>query len=116
MFHIALHFLVPAVIALLIYSKQMKKAFWVLILTMLVDLDHLLATPIYDPNRCSINFHPLHTYPMIGIYCVVFVSMLVLKWQLREKHKHKQKNYLVVEWLSLGLIIHMVLDWTDCYS
>ena len=29
--------------------------------TMLVDLDHLLATPLYNPDRCSLGFHPLHT-------------------------------------------------------
>jgi hypothetical protein len=37
-------------------------------LTIIVDLDHLLADPIYDPNRCSIGFHPLHSYPAIVIY------------------------------------------------
>ena len=25
--------------------------------TMLIDLDHLLANPVFDPDRCSINFH-----------------------------------------------------------
>ena len=28
--------------------------------TMVVDLDHLLADPILDPQRCGIGFHPLH--------------------------------------------------------
>ena len=39
---------------------------------MLVDLDHLLATPIFKENRCSINFHPLHSYVAIGFYAFRF--------------------------------------------
>jgi len=35
---------------------------------MLVDLDHLLATPVPDPTRCSIGFHPLHDFIPIGFY------------------------------------------------
>jgi hypothetical protein len=27
------------------------------IATMLIDLDHLLVEPIFETNRCSINFH-----------------------------------------------------------
>ena len=65
--------------------------------TMLVDLDHLLATPIYDPNRCSIGFHPLHTALPILIYVV-----LLLPPKTR--------------WIGIGLCIHMVLDTMDCYS
>ena len=64
--------------------------------TMLVDLDHLLANPIYDPNRCSIGFHPLHTtFPVI-----VYVLLTLFS-----------KTRLV----GLGLVIHMALDYIDCY-
>ena len=38
---------------------------------MLIDLDHLLATPIFDPARCSIGFHPLHSYYAIGVYFIL---------------------------------------------
>ena len=62
---------------------------------MLVDLDHLLADPIYDPNRCSIGFHPLHTYPAIAAYVVLLVPR-------------------VTRLFALGLIIHMALDALDC--
>ena len=41
-----------------IVRTEWKKAYIIMLLTMLVDLDHLLANPIFDPNRCSINFHP----------------------------------------------------------
>lgn len=63
---------------------------------MLVDLDHLLATPIFSPNRCSINFHPLHTYYAIGVY----VIMLFFKKPYR--------------WIAIGLLMHMVTDGIDC--
>jgi hypothetical protein len=35
----------------------MEKAYLILIATMLIDLDHLLVEPIFETNRCSINFH-----------------------------------------------------------
>ncbi len=38
---------------------------------MLVDIDHLLATPVYDPNRCSIGFHPLHGFYPIALYVLL---------------------------------------------
>ena len=64
-------------------------------LTMIVDLDHLLASPIYDPNRCSINFHPLHSYPAILLYIIIAVF---------------PKSRLI----GLGLLLHMGVDLTDC--
>lgn len=64
-------------------------------LTMLVDLDHLLATPVFDPNRCSINFHPLHSYWAIAIYGAGLFF--------------KQTRII-----ALGLVIHMSTDLIDC--
>ncbi len=61
MVHIALHFLVPLLVALGFYRRHWRAAFAILVATMVVDVDHLLADPIYDPQRCSIGFHPLHT-------------------------------------------------------
>ncbi len=61
----------------------------------LIDVDHLLATPIFDPNRCSINFHPLHTYWAMGVYLVfLFIKPLRI--------------------IGIGLLIHMLADWIDC--
>ena len=65
--------------------------------TMLVDIDHLLAIPIYDPQRCSIGFHPLHTLPAILAYIALIIPT---------------KTRLI----GLGLIIHMILDSMDCYT
>ena len=68
-----------------------------MISTMIVDIDHLLATPIYQVDRCSINFHPLHSYFAIGIYFIM--SFL--------------KNPLNI--IGTGLLIHMLVDFCDCF-
>lgn len=96
MFHIVLHFLVPAIIAALFYRKMLLKAWLIMIATMIVDLDHLLANPMYDPNRCSIGFHPLHSYLAVVIYVgLLFVPRVRL--------------------IAIGLVIHMALDYADCF-
>jgi hypothetical protein len=96
MAHLALHFIVPLLVAFLFFSENLKLSYLVMMLTMLVDLDHLLASPIYDANRCSIGFHPLHQYWFIAIYLVMsFFSKTRL--------------------IGVGLIIHMSLDALDCF-
>lgn len=66
-----------------------------MVATLVVDLDHLLATPVFDPSRCSIGFHPLHTWPAMA----VILALATLP-----------KTRLV----GVGLAIHMVLDGLDC--
>ena len=96
MAHLALHFIVPLSVAFLFFSENLKFSYLVMMLTMLVDLDHLLASTIYDANRCSIGFHPLHQYWFIAIYLVMsFFSKTRL--------------------IGVGLIIHMSLDALDCF-
>ena len=95
MFHILLHFLVPAVIVALFFRDKWRVNYLILISTMLVDLDHLLANPIYDPERCSIAFHPLHSFWAIGLYLLLCFP--------------KQTRLV-----GIGLIIHMALDSLDC--
>ncbi len=63
--------------------------------TMLVDLDHLFATPIFDPGRCSINFHPLHTYWAMAGYVVLLFF---------------RKTRII----AVGLLFHMLTDYIDC--
>lgn len=96
--HYFLHFVFPVFIAKIFYKEDWYKTYIILLSTMLVDLDHLLATPIFDPNRCSIGFHPLHSYYAIGVYVAGF---LFLKGKLRV--------------VALGLLFHMFTDWQDCY-
>lgn len=63
--------------------------------TMLIDLDHLLADPIFDPDRCSIGFHPLHSGYAIAVYA------LLLLWPKARM-------------AAVGLLFHILTDWQDC--
>lgn len=93
--HEALHVLVPGAVAWLGWRRMWLRAWLVMALTNVVDLDHLLAHPIFDPNRCSIGTHPLHTWPAI----LVWVGLAA--WP---------RSRLV----GVGLLIHMGLDAIDC--
>ena len=39
--------------------------------TLLVDIDHLWASSIYDPKSYSIRFHIFHTNIAIGFYALL---------------------------------------------
>ena len=93
--HYFLHFAFPALIAYFFFRKFWKKAYLIMLLTMVIDLDHLLANPIFDPCRCSIGFHPLHSYIAIIIY---FVFLLPNKTRV----------------IAVGLLLHMATDFIDC--
>jgi hypothetical protein len=93
--HLMLHVAVPAAVALLFFRPRWKQAWLIMVATMVVDLDHLLADPIYDPGRCSIGYHPLHTWPAIAVYLLMTIP---------------RPTRLV----GLGLVIHMALDALDC--
>jgi hypothetical protein len=95
MFHLALHFVIPAIVVGLFFRQRWQMAYLLLMATMLVDLDHLLANPIYDASRCSIGLHPLHQPWFIGLYSVLCLA---------------PKTRLI----GVGLMIHMVLDSIDC--
>ena len=93
--HLGLHVAVPALVAAAWPSGRRWTVFIILVATMVVDVDHLLADPIFDPDRCSLAVHPLHRPPAIAIY------FLLLLWP---------KARLI----ALGLLIHMALDGIDC--
>jgi len=94
-FHLALHALVPAMVAAAFYRDKFWRVWLTLMATMVIDLDHLLADPMYDAGRCSIGFHPLHSYPAIAAY-----GVMTLWPRLRL--------------IATGLLIHMALDGMDC--
>lgn len=94
--HYSLHFVAPAAIAFALSKKHWKKYYLILLATMLVDLDHLLANPIFDPARCSIGFHPLHSYDAIIFYIVLLFP---------------KKSRLI----AIGLLFHMLTDQIDCW-
>ena len=113
MLHIALHFVVPAGLALAIDRERWLRTWLILVATMLVDVDHLLADPVYDPARCSIGFHPLHTTPAIVAYGLVLFGPRALNaiGALRD-----EAIIWMLQLVGLGLIVHMVLDGIDCLT
>jgi len=92
--HYGLHFVYPLLIAHLFY-KDSKKAYLIFLLSMLIDLDHLLATPIFDANRCSIFFHYLHTKWAILLY---FLMLFFQKLRI----------------FGIACLLHLFTDSLDC--
>ena len=90
--HYSLHFVFPLLIAFVFFRKDWKKVYLIMFSTMMVDLDHLFANPIYQADRCSVNFHSLHTYYAIAVYII----MIFLR-----------KPFNII---GLGLLLHMLTD------
>lgn len=143
MIHLALHIVIPVTVAFAVYRSRWPFAAAVLLATMAVDVDHLLADPIYDPTRCSIGFHPLHTAAPIAVYAALAVVPLLLG---RTKGRAaalgddgvarsegvagrgpeegswargpgwSSPRWLVAHLIGVGLLIHMALDAADCFG
>ncbi len=93
--HLALHALVPLGVALVWFRQRWWRAWLWLLAGWLIDVDHLLADPVYAPGRCSLGFHPLHTVPATVAY-----GLLCLPRRTRL--------------LGIGLLVHICLDAIDC--
>lgn len=93
--HIVLHLALPGAVAWLFFRPNWRRAWLVMLATMLIDLDHLLAEPIFDPNRCSLGFHPLHGWPA----AVGYLGLLA---------------FPATRLVGLGLWLHLGLDGLDC--
>ncbi|MCP5396902.1 MAG: hypothetical protein H6918_09240 [Sphingomonadaceae bacterium] len=96
--HIFGHAIAPFLLAWLIWRDKWLPAGALMTATILIDLDHLLADPIFDPNRCSIGFHPLHTMWAALGYAAL---LLVPKWWVRA--------------IALGCLLHLATDSVDCW-
>lgn len=93
--HYFLHFVFPICIALVFYRKNWKKAYFIMLATMVVDLDHVFANPVFDPSRNSIGFHVFHSYYAIAVYFL----LLFFKGNIRI--------------VAIGLLFHMLTDYQD---
>ena len=93
--HIGLHLVVPVLVARLGWQCRWPRAALIMLATTAVDLDHLWATPVYDPTRCSIGFHSLHSVWAVGVYGALLLVPRTRLW-------------------GAGLLIHMALDLVDC--
>ncbi len=94
--HVACHLFLPFAFARLIWKDNWRKAGLIMVSTIVIDVDHLLADPIFDPNRCSLGFHPLHTWWAAAAY----VSLLAVpSWKWRA--------------ISVGCLWHLCTDAID---
>ncbi|TBN04708.1 hypothetical protein EYD45_05450 [Hyunsoonleella flava] len=93
--HYGCHLLLPLLVAVLFFKVNWKIAYLIMLAGFLIDIDHLLASPIFDPNRCSIGFHPLHSS-----FAILFYIFLCFP----------KKSRIV----GLGLVIHIIADVVDC--
>ncbi len=93
--HYGLHLGLPLAISLIFFRKNWIKAYLIMLSAFVIDLDHLLADPIFDSNRCSINFHPLHSYYAIIIYLLFLVPK-------------------PTRIFAIGLLVHIIADSADC--
>lgn len=96
--HYGGHWLAPFLFARLIAAKDWARFGAVMLAANLIDLDHLLADPIFDPNRCSIGFHPLHGWIAALAYLVM---LAVPRWWSRA--------------FGLGALWHLAVDYGDCF-
>lgn len=93
--HYGIHFLVPILIALYFFKDNKIKVALILLAGIVIDLDHLLATPLFDPDRCSIGFHPLHS-----IWAILVYSLLPF--------------FKPTRLVGLALLLHIIADIADC--
>ncbi len=93
--HYGIHFLLPVLVGMIAYPGNRLKATGILLAGILIDVDHLWATPVFDPMRCSIGFHPLHSYLAIGVYTGLLFFKKTRIW-------------------GLALMIHILADAVDC--
>ena len=87
----------PFAFAWLLWRSDWKRAGLVIAAANLIDLDHLLADPIFDPDRCSIGFHLLHGWEAAIVYLLMIG---VPKWWVRA--------------LGIGALWHLAVDYGDC--
>ena len=96
--HYFLHFIAIGAIAWFYDKKNWKKNWLILLATMAVDIDHIFATPLFDPMRCGIGYHPLHSQFAIASYVLGVLFIKNKLWKL----------------IFIGLLFHMLTDFIDC--
>ncbi|MFK5972303.1 MAG: DUF6122 family protein [Flavobacteriaceae bacterium] len=94
--HYGIHFFIPIAIGLLFFKETRIRVILILWAGILIDVDHFLANPIFDPDRCSINFHLLHRYWAIAVY----IALLFFK---------KTRIF------GIALVLHIIADLVDCW-
>ena len=95
--HYGGHWVAPLLMARLTQGVHWLRFGAVMLAANLIDSDHLLADPMFDPNRCSIGFHPLHGWIAAAAYLAL---LAVPRWWSRA--------------FGLGALWHLAVDYGDC--
>lgn len=88
------------VLAYLIEVKYLQRpfkslnVFCQLLLANLIDLDHLLSQPMYDPLRCSLNNHLFHKTWLLPVYALGTLTRF--------------------RYFFLSLLGHLLVDYLGC--
>ena len=95
--HYGGHWLVPFAIGWLFWRENWLCAALVIASANLIDLDHLIANPVFDPDRCSIGYHLLHGW----IAAIVYLLLIMIpRWWVRA--------------FAVGALWHLAVDYNDC--
>lgn len=94
--HYSLHLIAPFWVAKIIWKNKWLKAGFLMLSTMLMDLDHLLADPIFDSTRCHIGLHPLHS---LWAGLAYLLLLLIPSWKCKA--------------IGLGCLLHLGTDAID---
>lgn len=97
--HYSGHFLFPFLIAWAFVKSEWLRFAGVMIAANLIDIDHLWAVPIYDPERCSIGFHTFHGWEAGLVYLAL---LLIPRWWARA--------------FGAGALWHLMVDAGDCMA
>ena len=87
-------------IAYLVEAKFLKRKFFgkkvlfQLLLSNLIDLDHLFASSVFEPTRCSVNNHVFHSFFAFPVYLLGLLS----------KYRY----------FFIGVIAHLLIDYLGC--
>ncbi|MBD2841948.1 hypothetical protein IB285_06695 [Erythrobacter sp. KMU-140] len=95
--HYSGHWLAPFAIGWLLWRDNWLRTGAMIAAANLIDLDHFLADPIFNPDRCSIGFHLLHGWEAALVYAVM---LAMPHWSIRA--------------FGLGAIWHLAVDYGDC--
>lgn len=95
--HYFFHLLAPFGFGRLLWKDNWWKAGFIMVGTIVIDIDHLLADPVFDPGRCSVGYHPLHTLWAGGAYLAL---LAVPSWKWRA--------------VAAGCLWHLCTDALDC--
>lgn len=112
MLHLVLHVVVPVLLAAALYRPRWRSAALWMLAAMVVDVDHLLADPVYDPQRCSIGFHPLHRVSAVAAYVLLVAGTWA--WARRTGGWESRSGLRRAHLVGVGLLVHMALDAIDC--